>query len=103
MSCDIPLGLPFNSIQVAWLLYIMAHITGLKPGKAYHKMVNVHIYEDQIVPMMGQLKREPFSSPMLYINPAIKTFEDLDTWVTPNDFSLVNYFHHDAIKYPFSV
>ncbi|RMZ62398.1 thymidylate synthase, partial [Vibrio anguillarum] len=28
-SCDVPLGLVFNQIQVAWLLQITAQITGL--------------------------------------------------------------------------
>ena len=103
-SVDTPLGLPFNCLQVAWLLAIMAQITGLQAAKAYHKLVNVHIYEDQIELMKTvQLTREPYAAPMLKINPNIKSLSDLDTWVTMDDFELVNYQHHDAIKYPFSV
>ena len=65
----------------------MAQITGNKPGKAYHKIVNAHIYEDQLELMRDvQLKREPFPSPQLEINPDIKTLEDLETWVTMDDF-----------------
>ena len=57
----------------------MAQITGNKPGKAYHKIVNAHIYEDQLELMRDvQLKREPFPSPQLEINPDIKTLEDLE-------------------------
>ena len=47
-SCDVPLGLNFNQIQVFTFLALMAQITGNKPGKAYHKIVNAHIYEDQL-------------------------------------------------------
>ncbi|WP_427978224.1 thymidylate synthase [Agarivorans sp.] len=103
-SCDVPLGQNFNQIQVFTFLALMAQITGHKPGKAYHKIVNAHIYEDQL-PLMKdvQLKREPYASPQLHINPDIKTLEDLETWVTLDDFEVSGYQHHDAIAYPFSV
>ncbi|GGA71134.1 thymidylate synthase [Neiella marina] len=103
-SCDVPLGLNFNQIQVFTFLALMAQITGNKAGKAYHKIVNAHIYEDQL-PMMRdvQLKREPFPSPQLNINPDIKSLKDLETWVTMDDFEVVGYQHHDPIKYPFAV
>ena len=103
-SCDVPLGLNFNQIQVFWFLAVMAQITGHKPGKAYHKIVNAHIYEDQIELMRDvQLKREPFDPPKLHISSEIKSLEDLETWVTMDDFSVKGYQHHDPIAYPFSV
>ena len=103
-SCDVPLGLNFNQVQVFTLLALMAQITGHQAGQAYHKIVNAHIYEDQLEQMRDvQLKREPFPSPELRINPDIKTLEDIETWVTTDDFEVVGYLHHDAIKYPFSV
>jgi thymidylate synthase len=82
----------------------MAQITGHKAGKAYHKIVNAHIYEDQLELMRDvQLKREPFESPQLKINPEIRTLRDLETWVTLDDFEVIGYQCHDPIKYPFSV
>ena len=103
-SCDVPLGLNFNQVQVFTFLALMAQITGKKAGIAYHKIVNAHIYEDQFELMRDvQLKRQPFASPKLTINPKIKSLEDLETWVTMDDFSVSDYQHHDAIKYPFSV
>ena len=82
-----PLGLNFNQVQVFVFLALMAQITGHKAGTAYHKIVNAHIYEDQIELMRDvQLIREPFASPKLNINPEIKTLEDLETWVTMDDF-----------------
>ena len=103
-SCDVPLGLNFNQVQVFFFLAIMAQITGHKPGVAYHKIVNAHIYEDQLELMRDvQLKREPFASPKLIINPDIKSLEDLETWVTMDDFKVEGYEHHDPIAYPFSV
>ncbi|NVK37427.1 MAG: thymidylate synthase [Gammaproteobacteria bacterium] len=103
-SCDVPLGLNFNQVQVFFFLAIMAQITGHKSGVAYHKIVNAHIYEDQLELMRDvQIKREPFPSPKLIINPDIKSLEDLETWVTMDDFKVEGYEHHDAIAYPFSV
>ncbi len=103
-SCDVPLGLNFNQVQVFTLLKLIAQITGHKPGMAYHKIVNAHIYEDQL-PLMRdvQLKREPYPLPSLHINPEITSLEDVETWVTLDDFEVRDYQCHEAIAYPFSV
>jgi thymidylate synthase len=103
-SCDVPLGLVFNMVQVYFMLFIMAKITGLKAGKAHHNIVNAHLYEDQIELMKTQVQRQPMTAPTFRcINPNIHTLEDILTWVTPEDFEVVNYRHHEQIKYPFSV
>lgn len=103
-SCDLPLGGAFNMIQCAWLLMIMAQITGLEPRTAYHKIVNVHIYENQVETLRDvQLVRKPFAPPILTINPAISSLEDLETWVTGDDFCLQGYDHHNPIKFEFTV
>jgi len=103
-SCDVPLGLNFNMVQVYVFLALMAQITGKKAGKAYHKIVNAHIYEDQLLLMRDvQLKRQPFAQPSFHINPEIKTLKDVETWVTLDDFRVEGYQHHEAICYPFSV
>lgn len=103
-SCDVPLGLNFNQVQVFTFLALMARITGKKAGTAYHKIVNAHIYEDQLELMRDvQLKREPFPSPQLHISDKITSLEDLETWVTMDDFTITGYQHHDPIAYPFSV
>ncbi|MCP3670219.1 MAG: thymidylate synthase [Gammaproteobacteria bacterium] len=103
-SCDVPLGQNFNQVQVFFFLQLMAQITGNKPGVAYHKIVNAHIYEDQLELMRDvQLKREPYSPPKLHINPDIKSLEDVESWVTMNDFEVTDYQYHEPIIYPFSV
>ena len=93
-----PFGLNFNQIQCFVLLALVAQITGHKAGKAYHKIANAHIYENQL-----ELTREPFASPQLKINPKIKSLEDIETWVTRDDFEVTGYQCHEAIQYPFSV
>ena len=103
-SCDVPLGLNFNQIQCFVLLALVAQITGHKAGKAYHKIANAHIYENQLELMRDvQLTRDPFESPQLKINPKIKSLEDIETWVTRDDFEVTGYQCHEAIQYPFSV
>lgn len=103
-SCDVPLGLTFNQVQVFTLLRLIAQITGHQPGMAYHKIVNAHIYEDQLELMRDvQLQREPFALPELSVNPDIRTLRDLETWVTLDDFEVLGYRHHEPIQYPFSV
>lgn len=103
-SCDVPLGLNWNMMQCFVMLKLMAQITGHKPGKVFHKIVNAHIYEDQLALMKEvHLKRKPFKQPTLEINPEIKTLEDIERWVTPDDFKVEGYQCHPAIDYPFSV
>jgi len=103
-SCDVPLGLNFNQVQVYVFLALVAQITGHKAGKAYHKIVNAHIYENQLELMKDvQLKRTPFPSPQLTINPKIKSLADIEDWVSSDDFVVEGYQCHDPIKYPFAV
>lgn len=103
-SCDVPLGLTFNMPQCFVLLALIAQITGHKPGKVFHKIVNAHIYENQLELMQNvQLKREVFDMPQLKINPDIKSLKDIETWVSTDDFELLNYQSHEPIAYPFAV
>lgn len=103
-SCDVPLGLNFNMVQVHFFLALMGQITGNIPAKAYHKIINAHIYEDQYDLMKDiQLKRTPTDSPQFFIDPSIKTLEDVETWVTKEHFEVKGYTPQDPIKYPFSV
>lgn len=102
-SCDVPLGLVFNMPQVFTLLALMSQITGIPAAKAYHKVVNAHIYEDQLPGIEKMLERKPFNAPQLIINPNIASLHDLETWVTTNDFTVEGYSHHEPIEFPFAV
>ena len=104
-SCDVPLGLGFNMIQVVFLLRIIAQITGLKPAKAFHKIVNAHVYEDQMELFEEQMTRSLFDPPELIISKNINSLESLKNINVKdeNQFKLINYKHHPEIKFPFSV
>lgn len=98
-SADLGLGVPFNIVGYSWLLLVMAQITGLKPGKFNHFIADAHIYKDHIEGVMTMLSRDPKEqTAKMIINPKIKTLEDLETWVTIEDFSVVNYNYHGSIK-----
>tara|TARA_Y100001960_G_scaffold37551_2_gene35735 strand:+ start:9387 stop:10283 length:897 start_codon:yes stop_codon:yes gene_type:complete len=102
-SVDAPLGLKFNMVQVQVLLRLMAQITGHKAKSAAHNMVNCHIYENQVDIMRGQMEREDKpQTATLWINPEIKTLEDVRTWVTTDDFRIEGYDPHPFVKYPFT-
>ena len=52
-----------------------------------------------------QMVREPIELPncRMEFNEEIAGLEDLQTWVTKDDFNLVGYKHHESIKYEFIV
>jgi len=102
-SADVPLGLVFNMPQVYTLLALVARITGHKPGKAYHKIVNAHVYEDQVELLKQQVKRDFMPICTLDINPEIHTLDDIETWVDVFDFTAADYVYHPPMSYPFSV
>ena len=109
-SDDVLLGHNFNQVQVATFLAITGISTNHKPTTAYHKIVNAHFYEDQVklLEQSGHLEREPFEDPYMIVDTTLehtankKGLELLEALDLRN-FSVENYQHHDAIKYPFSV
>lgn len=101
-SADFPLGTNFNMIQCYVFLLIMASATGHKPGKVYHKMVNVHLYEPQVELFKIQMEREPMKPPKFELTKELNSWDDV-LELTPDDFTLNEYFHHEPIRYPFTV
>lgn len=102
-SCDLPLGVPFNIAGYAWLLTVIAQITGLTPGTFTHFLHDVHVYVDQVELLQRQVLSTPHKLPTLRITPAIQSLEDLETWVNNDCFALDNYVHDGPIPYPFAV
>lgn len=102
-SNDWPLGAPFNIAQYGLLLHLMARITDHTPGELMYVADDAHIYSNQLDGIEAQVLREPLPLPKILINPEIKTLQDLETWVTVDDFEIINYQHHDKIKYAMAV
>lgn len=102
-SNDWPIGCAANMIQVWLLLRLMAQITGKNPKIAHHRSVNCHIYRPQLDKVGIQLDRQLLEHPSITINPDIRTLEDVERWVTPDDFAVNYEEHHKPINYPFAV
>ena len=66
-SADMGLGVPFNIASYALLTYMIAHITGLKPGDFVHTLGDTHVYLNHIEPLKEQLLREPRKLPTMNI------------------------------------
>ena len=103
-SCDVPLGLPFNVTQYSVLLYMIAHVTGLKPGKLYWSIKDPHIYVNQVDGIKEQIRRgkelEDLPAPKLWLNPEIKDFYDFDNSTDLKGIKVIDYKHHGKISFP---
>ncbi len=95
-SADLFLGVPFNIASYALLLLMVAQVTNLKPGKFVHFLGDVHLYTNHFEQVKEQLSREPRDWPQMKINPNKKEIDDF----VFEDFELVGYDPHPAIKAP---
>lgn len=86
-SADMGLGVPFNIASYALLTYMIAHITGLKPGDFVHSLGDTHVYLNHIEPLQEQLKRKPRKFPKLVIKRQVEDIEDFKF----DDFEIVDY------------
>lgn len=108
-SCDMFLGVPFNIASYALMLHIVAQITGLEPDELILTLGDAHIYHDHLDAVTEQLKRTPGTLPTLWLNPEIRSLDDLDTkkLSEPNDIynlaKLVDYHPQETIKAKMSV
>jgi len=98
-SADIFLGVPFNIASYALLTMMIAQVCDLKPKEFVHTFGDLHLYANHLDQAKEQLSREPRALPQMKINPAVKTIDGF----TYEDFELVNYDPHPAIKAPIAV
>jgi thymidylate synthase len=98
-SADVFLGVPFNIASYALLTLMVAQVCGLQPGDFVHSFGDVHLYSNHFEQAKLQLSRTPFDLPQMKINPEVK---DLLAFRF-EDFELVNYHAHPAIKAPVAV
>jgi thymidylate synthase len=98
-SADIFLGVPFNIASYALLTLMVAQVTNLKPGEFVHTLGDAHLYLNHLEQADEQLQRAPRTPPVMKLNPEVK---DLFAFRF-EDFSLLGYDPHPAIRAPIAV
>lgn len=98
-SADLFLGVPFNIASYSLLVYMISHVTGLRPGNFNHVFGDAHVYEDHFDACKTQIERKPKPFPKLKIHRPIKLIDEFQM----SDFELVNYNPDPFIKASMSV
>ena len=98
-SADLFLGVPFNIASYALLTMMLAQVTGNRPGRFIHSFGDAHIYTNHEEQVREQLSRVPYESPTMVINTDVTDIEEF----VLEDFVLIDYLYHPAIKAEVSV
>ncbi len=97
-SCDMFLGVPFNIASYALLTLMMAQQADLEPGEFVWTGGDCHIYDNHVEQVLEQLSRKPYPYPTMRIRKADSIFS-----YQYEDFEVVDYQCHPAIKAPVAV
>ena len=98
-SADLFLGVPFNIASYSLLTLMLAQVCDLKPGEFVHTFGDLHLYQNHLNQAREQLSRDCRSLPRTQLNQAIKNLYDFRF----EDFELIGYDPHPAIKAPIAV
>jgi len=98
-SADLFLGVPFNIASYAALTLMVAQVCNLRLGEFVHTFGDTHLYLNHLEQAREQLSRQPRALPRMILNPEIRNLFEFRY----EDFNLVGYEPHPAIKAPVAV
>jgi thymidylate synthase len=78
---------------------MFAQVCGLTSGEFIHTFGDLHLYRNHLEQAREQLSRIPRPLPRMELNPAVRNLRDFRF----EDFHLVGYDPHPAIKAPIAV
>jgi thymidylate synthase len=97
-SADLFLGVPFNIASYALLTHLVAQQVGLDVGDFVWTGGDCHVYDNHVDQVREQLSRHAYPFPELVLHKADSLFD-----YAYDDFDVVGYQHHPAIKAPVAV
>jgi thymidylate synthase len=98
-SADVFLGVPFNIASYALLTHMLAQQCDLDTGDLIWTGGDCHIYDNHREQVEEQLQREPYPFPTLVLHRRPESIFDY----VYEDFEVVGYRHHPAIRAPVAV
>lgn len=93
------LGVPFNIASYALLIHMVAQQVDMAVGDFVWTGGDVHIYNNHVEQVNKQLTRAPYRLPKLIIKRKPESILDY----TFDDFEVVDYKSHPAIKAPVAI
>lgn len=99
-SADLCLGVPFNVASYALLTVMIAHVTGLRPGRLVMVFGDAHVYNTHVEAVQEQLNRYPVAFPQLTIEGTPP--EELGEWSMEN-FKLHGYQPYPSVRMEMAV
>ena len=93
-SQDILAANNWNVVQYAVLVYMMAQVTGFRPGELVHVIADAHIYDRHVDIIRELIRRPQYPAPKFRLNPEVKDFYDF----TPDDVILEDYQQGPQVK-----
>ena len=98
-SADVFLGVPFNIASYALLTHMLAQQCDLDVGELIWAGGDCHIYDNHREQVETQLQRAPYPYPSLHVQRRPASIFDYAF----EDFEVVGYLHHPAIRAPIAV
>lgn len=95
-SQDLFLGVPFNIASSSLLLMLIAKVTKLIPRYLTIGMGDIHIYKQHYEAVENQIQRLQYKFPNIKIK-NVENLKDIEN-LTYEDFELIEYLYHPAIK-----